>query len=188
MTTDTGTGTTTPNLTHSTWQIDPTHSLVEFSVRHLMFSTVKGRFTSIKGTILDAGDTPTLSSVDVEIDAASVNTGDDKRDAHLRGADFFDVEHFPTITFKSTRIVGSRDEFTLIGDLTLHGVTREVSLDATLNGTGVSPFGQTVAAFSAQTKINRKDWGLNWNVALETGGVLVSDQFKVEIELEAVKQ
>ncbi len=174
--------------THSTWQIDPAHSLVEFSVRHMMVSTVKGRFTSITGTIADNGEDPTLSSVQVEIDPASITTADPKRDGHLRSPDFFDVEQFPKISFKSTRIEGNRDEFKLIGDLTIRDQTREVALDVTLNGIGVSPYGQTVAGFSGQTKFNRRDFGLNWNAALESGGVLVSDQIKLDLEIEAVKQ
>ncbi len=183
------TTTTAPALeTQSTWQIDPSHSLVEFSVRHMMVSTVKGRFTGVRGTILDNGEVPTLSSVEVEIDPASITTADPRRDEHLRSADFFDVEHFPVITFKSTRIEGRREEFKLIGDLTIRDQTREVALDVTLNGIGLSPYGQTVAGFSGQTKLHRKDFGLNWNAALESGGVLVSDQFKLEVEIEAVKQ
>ena len=173
--------------TQSTWQIDPAHSLVEFSVRHMMFSTVKGRFTGLQGTIVDVADDPTQSSVEVSIDASSVTTGDDGRDGHLRSADFFNAEQYPTIGFTSRRIQGSREEFTLTGDLTMHGVTREVTLDVTLNGVGTNPYGKTIAGFSAETKINRKDWGLNWNVGLEAGGVLVSDQLKISIELEAVK-
>jgi len=183
------TATTTPaTATRSTWQIDPSHSLVEFSVRHMMVSTVKGHFGTISGTIYDNGEDPTLSSVQVEIDPASISTADPRRDAHLRSPDFFDVEQFPKITFKSTRIQGTRDEFKLIGDLTIRDQTREVALDVTLNGIDVSPYGQTVAGFSGQTKLNRKDFGLNWNAALESGGVLVSDQFKLEVEIEAVKQ
>ena len=127
--------------------------------------------------------TPGTSS----IDAASITTGDANRDAHLRGTDFLDVEQFPTITFVSKRIEGSRDEFTLVGDLSLHGITREISLDVTFNGEGTNPYGKTVAGFTAETKLNRKDWGLNWNVALEAGGVLVSDQIKVAIEIQAVR-
>jgi polyisoprenoid-binding protein YceI len=183
--------TTTPIQAPSTtslWQIDPSHSLVEFSVRHMMISTVKGRFTGIKGTIVDVADDPRRSSVQVEIDAASINTADDKRDGHLRSADFFDVEQFPRITFTSTRLEGNRDAFTLTGDLTIRDQTRPVTLEVSLNGTATNPYGKTVASFSGQTKLNRKDFGLNWNVALETGGVLVSDQFKVEVEIQAVKQ
>jgi polyisoprenoid-binding protein YceI len=172
----------------SIWQIDPAHSLLEFSVRHMMVSTVKGRFTQLRGTITDVADDPTLSSVEVSVDAASITTGDVNRDGHLRSADFLDVEQYPTITFTSTSLQGSRDEFTLTGDLTLHGVTRQVSLDVTLNGVGTNPYGKTVAGFSAETKISRKEWGLNWNVGLEAGGVLVSDQLKVSIEIQAVRQ
>ena len=177
---------TAQQTTQSTWQIDPAHSLLEFSVRHMMVATVKGRFSQLRGTIIDTADDPALSSVEVVVDAASISTGDVDRDGHLRSADFFDVEQYPTITFTSRRIQGSRDEFTLTGDLTMHGVTREVTLDVTLNGVGTNPYGKTIAGFSAETKINRKDWGLNWNVGLEAGGVLVSDQLKISIELEAV--
>src|SRR5438067_3881913 len=171
-----------PSTAQSVWQIDPTHSAVEFSVRHMMISTVKGRFTGIQGTIVDVAENPALSSVEVAIDPASISTADDKRDAHLRSPDFFDTATYPTITFKSTRVVGTREEFKVTGDLTVRDQTRPVTLDVTFNGTGTSPFGQRIASFSASTQLNRKDFGLNWNVALETGGVLVSDKFKLEIE------
>ena len=174
--------------TTTLWQIDPTHSLVEFSVRHMMVSTVKGRFAGIRGTITDVADDPTQSSVEVEIDASSITTADERRDSHLRSPDFLHADEHPTLRFKSTRISGSREEFAVVGDLTVRGETREVSLEVTFNGVGTSPYGQTVAGFSATTKLNRKDFGLNWNVALEAGGVLVGDQIKIAIELEAVKQ
>ena len=174
--------------TTTVWQIDPSHSLVEFSVRHMMVSTVKGRFAGIRGTITDVADDPTQSSVEVEIDASSISTADDRRDGHLRSPDFLHTDAHSTILFKSKRISGSREEFTVVGDLTVRGETREVSLDVTFNGIGTSPYGQTIAGFSATTKLNRKDFGLNWNVALEAGGVLVGDQIKIAIELEAVKQ
>jgi polyisoprenoid-binding protein YceI len=181
--------TSSPTATRSVWKIDNSHSLVEFSVRHMMVSTVKGRFSNIEGSIVDVADDPTQSSVEVTIDPASITTSDPQRDAHLRSADFFDADQFPTITFISKRIEGNhRKEFKLIGDLTIRGQTREVKLDASFNGIGSSPFGTTVAGFSAEGKLNRKDWGLNWNVALETGGVLVSDQIKLSLEIEAVKQ
>ena len=153
----------------------------------MMVTTVKGRFTDVKGAILDIGDDPRASSVEVTIDPASVTTADPQRDAHLRSADFFDVEQFPTITFKSRHIEGARDEFTMIGDLTIRGITREVKLSVTFNGLGTTPWGKTVAGFSAETNINRKDWGLNWNAALESGGWLVADQIKLSLEVEAVK-
>ena len=172
----------------TTWSIDPSHSLVEFSAKHMMFATVKGRFTGIRGTIVDHHDDPTKSSVEAEIDAASLTTGDPQRDAHLKSPDFLDVECYPTITFRSTRIEGPREHFKVTGELSLHGVTREVTLDTEFNGRGINPYGKEVAGFSASTQLNRKDFGLNWNVALETGGVLVGDTIKVNIEVEAVRQ
>lgn len=181
------TSTTVTTPTSTTWQIDPAHSLVEFSVRHMMVSTVKGRFTGISGSITAHDVDHQLSSADITIDANSIATGDPNRDTHLRSADFLDAEQFPNITFTSKRIEGARDEFTLVGDLTLHGVTREVSLEVTFNGEGTNPYGKRVAGFSAEGKLNRKDWGLSWNVALEAGGVLVSDQMKVSVEIQAVK-
>jgi polyisoprenoid-binding protein YceI len=180
--------TTSPATATSVWTIDPAHTLVEFSARHMMVSTVKGRFTDVQGKITDIGDDPSRSSVDIQIAAISINTADPRRDGHLASADFLDAEHFPTITFKSRRVDGSGAEFKLIGDLTIRDQTREVSLDVTFNGIGTSPYGQTVAGFSAATKLNRKDFGLNWNVGLEAGGVLVGDQLKIEIELEAIKE
>ena len=181
--------TTAPETANwSVWHIDPAHSLVEFGVRHMMVSTVRGRFTGLSGTIVDAGEDPKLSSVKAAIDVTTLITGDPRRDEHLRSADFFDLAKYPSITFESRRISGPRDRFTIIGDLTIHGVTREVTLQATFNGTGTSPYGQRVAGFTAETTINRKDFGLNWNAALETGGVLVGDQAKVAIEIEAVLQ
>jgi polyisoprenoid-binding protein YceI len=182
------TSTATAPTTTTVWQIDPAHTSVEFSVRHMMVSTVKGRFAVIRGTITDVGDDPSRSSVEVEIDAASLTTNDDRRDGHLRSPDFLHAENHPTLTFKSKHISGTRDAFTVVGDLTIRGETREVTLDVSFNGIGTSPYGQTIAGFSASTRLNRKDFGLNWNVALETGGVLVGDQIKVDIELEAVKQ
>ena len=172
----------------SVWQFDPVHTLVEFSARHMMVTTVKGRFAGVKGTIVDVEDDPSSSSVEVEIDAASVTTGEPKRDAHLRSADFLDVEHYPTIVFKSTRIEGNRDQFALFGDLTIRDRTREVRLEATFNGRGKSPYGKVLAGFSAQTEINRREWGLTWNVPLEAGGVMVGDRLKIQMEVEAVRQ
>jgi polyisoprenoid-binding protein YceI len=182
------TSTATAPTTTTVWQIDPAHTSVEFSVRHMMVSTVKGRFAVIRGTITDVADDPSNSSVEVDIDAASLTTNDDRRDGHLLSPDFLHAENHPTLTFKSKRISGTRDAFTVVGDLTIRGETREVTLDVSFNGIGTSPYGQTIAGFSASTRLNRKDFGLNWNVALETGGVLVGDQIKVDIELEAVKQ
>ena len=174
----------------SVWTIDAAHSLVEFAVKHMMFTTVRGRFKEVSGTIRcpDEAD-PGCASVEAEIAAASIDTGDEKRDGHLRGEDFLDAERFPTITFKSTRVERTgEDQLRVVGDLTIRGVTREVGLETTYNGRGTNPWGQQVAGFTAETRINRKDFGLTWNVALETGGLLVGDKLDVLIEVQAVMQ
>lgn len=171
------------------WQIDPSHSEIQFSVRHMMISTVRGRFKKFSGTVDADEQNPTAARVQVQIDAASIDTGDDKRDAHLRSPDFLNVEKYPYITFKSTRV--ERLDAThgkLTGDLTIRDVTKPVVLDVEYAGMAKSPWGTISAGFSAHTRINRKDWGLNWNVALETGGWLVSDEISVDIEVELVKQ
>ncbi len=180
--------TTTQPQASTVWTIDPKHSLVEFSVKHMMFTTAKGRFGTIQGTItLDEADLA-RSSVEAEIDAASVDTRDEQRDAHLRSADFFDVERYPRLTFRSTRVERlGEDRVRVTGDLTIRGTTRPVTFDAELTGRGISPWGTEVIGFRAETAINRKDFGLVWNVALETGGVLVSDTVKVLLEVEAIK-
>jgi polyisoprenoid-binding protein YceI len=172
--------------TTTVWTIDNSHSVAEFSVKHMMFATVKGRFGSVEGTITVDNQNVENSSVDVRIDVASIDTRDEKRDAHLRSADFFDVENYPTLTFRSTRVerAGGND-LKVHGDLTIRGVTKPAVLEAEYNGQGVNPWGQQVLSYSATTKINRKDFDLNWNAALETGGVLVGDEVKVSIEIEA---
>lgn len=184
MTAPTTSGTTT-------WTIDPTHSLVEFSTKHMMITTVKGRFTDVAGTIVTNDENPAQSRTDVTIQVASLTTGTDQRDEHLRSADFFDVQQFPTLTFRSTRIEGEArkpgDEFVVVGDLTIRDVTKEVRLDATFEGTGRDPWGNEKASFSATTKIDRREFGLTWNAALETGGVLVANDIKLAIEVQAVK-
>jgi polyisoprenoid-binding protein YceI len=171
----------------TTWEIDPKHTLVELSVKHMMFTTVKGRFADVGGTITIDEDDPAGYSVEAEIGAASIDTREEQRDAHLRSADFLDAETYPTITFTSRRVEPgrARDELRVIGDLTIRGVTREVALDTTLNGRGQNPWGQQVAGFTAETTINRKDFGLNWNAALEAGGVLVGETVKILIEVQA---
>ena len=175
--------------TITVWQLDPAHTTVEFSAKHMMFTTVKGHFGAVKGTIrLDEQDI-SRSSVEAEIDAASLDTRTEQRDTHLRSQDFLHVEQHPTITFKSTRVErAGEDRFKVAGDLTIRGTTREVVLDTALTGRGKSPFGTTVAGFEATTTINRKDFGLNWNVALEAGGFLVGDTIKISIDAEAVLQ
>lgn len=172
-----------------TWKIDPAHSEINFSVRHMMISNVRGRFEKFDGTVEFDEENPENSSVEVKIDAASINTREERRDNHLRSPDFLNVEEYPYITFKSKRIEQtSEDTGRIIGDLTVRDVTREVVMDVDYAGKAKSPWGTTSAGFSATTKINRKDWGLNWNQALETGGVLVGDELKVNIEIEIVKQ
>jgi polyisoprenoid-binding protein YceI len=171
------------------WAIDPYHTLVEFSAKHMMVTTVRGKFGVVRGSLkLDETDL-TNSAVDVEIETASITTGVEQRDTHLKSGDFLLAEQYPLITFKSTRIdsVGA-DRYKVFGDLTIRGTTREVALDATFNGQGTTPYGAEVAGFEATTTINRKDFGANWNVALETGGILVSENVKINLEVEAVKK
>jgi polyisoprenoid-binding protein YceI len=175
--------------TKTTWTLDPAHTSVEFSGKHLMVTTVRGHFGEVTGTLqLDESDY-TKSSVEATIDVAGLHSRDAKRDGHLRSADFFDCENWPTATFKSTRIERkSDDEYIVYGDLTVRNVTREIALDTTFEGANKSPWGAEVIAFHATARIARKDWGLNWNVALETGGVLVSDNINLSVDVEAIKQ
>jgi polyisoprenoid-binding protein YceI len=181
--------TPTISTTPTIWNIDPAHSVVELAVKHMMFSTVKGRFRSVAGTVVLNEADLAASSVSAEIEAASIDTGEPTRDNHLRSADFLDVETFPSIAFVSTEVVPrGRGRFVVVGDLTIHGVTREVSLEAELVGTGTDPWGGQRAGFAASTTINRRDFGLTWNQALETGGVLVSDQVKISLEIQATAQ
>jgi polyisoprenoid-binding protein YceI len=177
--------TDTAATTATTWTIDPSHSVVEFSVKHMVFATAKGRFSDFSGTITLDSENVASSSVHVEIGAASIDTRDAKRDEHLKSADFFDVEKFPTLTFTSTKVEPRGDDLRVEGELTMHGVTRPVVLEAEFNGKGVNPWGQQVISYSAHTRVNRKDFGLNWNAALESGGVLVSDDVKISLEIEA---
>lgn len=175
----------------TTWQIDPAHTSVEFAVKHMMFTTVRGRFKDVKGTIEADEQNPDRSTVNVEIAAASLDTGSADRDTHLRSADFLDVETHPTITFRSKRIEGAQqkegDQFRVTGDLTIRGTTMEITLDCVYEGTGKDPWGGTRAGSRATTKIDRREWGLKWNQALETGGVLVANEVRIEIEVQAVK-
>lgn len=174
------------NKAFGTFAIDAAHSSVEFAVRHMMISTVKGRFGDVTGSVAipEQGE-PT---VDVTLTVASIDTRNEQRDAHLRSGDFFDAEKFPAITFKGTRARKTADGWAVTGDLTIKDVTRPVTLSVTEEGQGVDPWGNQKVAFSATTKFNRGDFGLTWNAALETGGVLVSDEVKVAIEAQLVKQ
>ena len=178
----------TAPTTLTTWTIDPAHTEVGFSVKHLMISTVRGRFADARGTIKLDGDDLTRASIDAEIATASIDTRQEQRDAHLRSADFFEVEKYPTITFRSTNVERVKnDRYRITGDLTIRDVTREVVLEGTDEGRGRDPWGGDRLGFSATTTIDRRDFGLTWNQALETGGVLVSNEIKIAIDLEAVK-
>ena len=171
------------------WQIDPAHSEVQFSARHMMISTVRGRFNQFSGTIDADEKNPEGARVFVQIETASINTNNEQRDAHLRSPDFLDAEKFPHLTFTSNRFERKGEsEGRLYGDLTIRDVTKPVVLEVEHTGLAKSPWGTTSAGFTATTKINRKDWNLNWNVALETGGWLVGEEIKISIELELVKQ
>lgn len=175
----------------TTWNIDPTHTLVEFSAKHMMITSVKGRFGDVAGTLtIDEAD-PERSSASVEIQAASIDTRTEQRDGHLRSADFLDVENHPTLTFRSTRVEGAAanpgDTFRVIGDLTIRGTTREVALDAVYEGRGRDPWGGERVSFSATSRIDRRDFGLTYNQVLETGGILVSNEIRLSFEVQAVK-
>ena len=177
--------------TTTTWNLDPAHSSIEFAVKHMMFTTVRGRFKDVKGTITVDEQNPDRSVVDVEIAAASIDTGVADRDGHLRSADFLDVENHPTLTFRSKRVEGAMkkegDPFKVVGDLTIRGTTIEVTLDAVYEGMGKDPWGGTRAGARATARIDRRDWGLMWNQALETGGILVANEVRIEVEVQAVK-
>ena len=179
---------TAPVQTRTTWKIDPAHTSVEFSAKHMMITTVRGRIADVEGTIITDEANPSNSSVEAVMKAASLDTRSDQRDQHLRSADFLNVEKFPEITFKSKRISGTKDEFKLIGDLTISGQTKEITLDVTFEGEGKDPWGGERAGFTATGKIDRRDFGLTWNQALETGGVLVANDIKLNIEVQATKQ
>ncbi len=179
--------TTAVNLPAGTWAIDLAHSEATFVVRHLMVSKVRGRFTKFAGTIV-VGENPLESTVEATIEAASIDTADAGRDEHLRNGDFFDVAAYPTWTFRSTGVRADGGDFVLTGDLTIKGVTRSVELELEFNGTEKDPWGGTRAGFSAETEISRKDFGLEYNAVLESGGVVIGDKVKIGLEIEAVKQ
>lgn len=171
------------------WKIDPAHSALTFRVRHMMISWVRGEFTDFEGTVDFDSDDPANSRVVVTIDPASIDTREQQRDTHLKSPDFLDVEKFPDIRFESTRIeVLDEDTGKIHGDLTIRGVTNPIVLDVEYNGMAKSPWGNTSAGFTAHTTFNRKDWGLEWNQVLETGGVLVGDEIRAHVELEIVRQ
>jgi polyisoprenoid-binding protein YceI len=173
----------------TTWKIDPAHTNAEFSVRHLMISSVKGRFAEVSGSVVKDAAAPAKSQVEITINTASLDTREPQRDGHLRSADFFDVEKFPTITFRSTRIDGSLDgDFKLVGNLTIKDVTREVVLEVTPEGAVTDPWGGQRVGYSATTKIKRSEFGLTWNLVLEAGGVTVGEDVKISLDVELLKQ
>ena len=168
------------------YTIDPMHTTVEFIGRHLMITKVRGRFPEVLGTIT-IDDEPTKSHVEVELQVASIDTGIPDRDGHLRSADFFNADDYPTITFKSTKVEAGRSgTWDVTGDLTVRDITRPITLEVDFDGANLSPFGDERIAFSAATDVDREDWGLTWNVALETGGVLVGKKVRIELNVQAV--
>ncbi|HEX4748015.1 MAG TPA: YceI family protein [Bryobacteraceae bacterium] len=173
----------------STYTIDPVHSSVQFSVRHMMISNVKGAFSSVKGNVVYDADAPEIGSIDAEIDASTINTLDANRDTHLKSADFLDVAQYPTITFKSTSIKAADDGLKISGNLTIHGVTKPAVLQVEeITPEGKDPWGNTRIGTSAKSKIKRSDFGLTWNAALESGGFLLGDELKLDFEVQLIKQ
>ncbi|GIK56152.1 MAG: polyisoprenoid-binding protein [Chloroflexi bacterium] len=171
-----------------TWQIDSAHSHIYFTARHMMISKVRGQFESFSGEVNYDEENPTRTTVDIQIDTASLNTKEAQRDGHLKSPDFLDVANYPVVRFQSTKVEQTgADSGKLYGNLTIRDITKPVVLDVEYAGQARSPWGTVSAGFSASTTINRKDWGLNWNQTLETGGVLVGDNIQIEIELELVK-
>jgi polyisoprenoid-binding protein YceI len=171
-----------------TFTLDPSHTHVGFSVRHMMVAKVRGQFAAVKGTVVVAED-PLASSVEAEVDVASVDTRDEGRDTHLRSADFFDAEAYPTMTYRSTSVTrAGKGRFTVAGDLTIRDVTRPVELEVAYEGAGLDPWGNERIGLSARGELDREAFGLTWNQALETGGVLVGKAIRIEIEAEAIRQ
>ncbi len=176
---------TIPGYVAGKWSIDPVHSEVGFSVRHMMVSKVRGRFTEFSGELV-TGERPEESSVTAEISLSSINTGNDQRDAHIRSADFFEVETFPTMTYHSTGVRVEDGDFVVDGDLTLKGVTKNVPLRLELNGFGPDAYGGTRAGFTATTGINRRDFNVNFSAPMQNGGAVVADKITIHLEIEAV--
>ena len=178
-----------PQTSASTWNLDPVHSVAEFKVKHMMISNVKGHFTGVSGVVYVDENDIARSRVEATIDASTVNTRDPQRDGHLKSPDFFDVAQFPTLNFPSTQVKRTgEDELSVTGDLTLHGVTRQVVFNVEgPTPPAKDPWGNTRIGLSAVTKINRKDFGLNWNAALETGGILVGEEVTITLDVQLVK-
>jgi polyisoprenoid-binding protein YceI len=174
------------DLTPGVWNVDPSHSTIGFVARHLMVSKVRGHFATFSGTITVPEDR-LQSKVEATVELASITTGDDTRDGHLKSADFFDNDKNPNLTLVSTGVEAKGSNFILHTDLTVNGITKQVDFDLEFDGVSGDPWGGTRAGFSAEAEVNRKDWGLEWNVALETGGVLVGEKVKIILEIEAIK-
>lgn len=176
----------------TTWQLDPTHSSVEFAVKHMMMTTVRGRFKDLAATLTGDRDQPEQAAVEATIQTASIDTGVADRDGHLRSADFFDADNHPQITFRSTKVENAPkndgDRFRVTGQLTIRGSAMDVVLDCEYLGRGTDPWGKTRAGFSFRTEIDRREWGLKWNQAIETGGVLVANKVRIEGEVQFVRQ
>jgi polyisoprenoid-binding protein YceI len=185
--TQTTTGTSIPGYRAGTWEIDASHSEVGFAVRHMMVSKTRGRFAEFSGTIT-TGETVETSSVSADIQLASITTGNEQRDGHLRSPDFFETDAHPTMTFRSTGVRSDGDEWIITGDLTLKGITKSVDLVTELTGIAPDAYGGVRAGFSARTTINRKDFNVNWNAAIEGGGVVVGDKVEISLDIEAVLQ
>lgn len=169
------------------WNLDPEHSTIEFRVAHMVVSKTTGRFMDYTGFIDMDAEAGTVTASETTIKTGSVNTNHEKRDAHLRNADFLDAEHYPTITFKMKSYKKTSDNFIAVGDLTLHGVTKEVTLSGHYNGATKDPWGNTRAGFSAEGKLNRKDFGMIWNKTLDNGGLVVGDEVQIRLEIECIK-
>jgi polyisoprenoid-binding protein YceI len=176
----------------ATWKLDPAHSSVEFSVKHMMMTTVRGRFKEVSASLVGDEEHPDGCCVEVDIRTASVDTGAPDRDTHLRSADFFDADNYPRITFRSRRIEGDTkaegDSFKLIGDLTIRDTTMAITLDCTFEGRGMDPWGNERAGFSVKAELDRREWGLRWNQAMESGGILVANRVKIEAEVQFVRE
>jgi polyisoprenoid-binding protein YceI len=180
---------TVPSLSAATWEIDKVHSNVGFTVKHMVISNVSGKFSDFSGTINFDGKDFAAATVVVSINPASITTGNDFRDKHLKSPDFFAADSLPQMGFKSKKVIPGKDNaFQVVGDLTMRGVTREVTLDAVFNGTVKGPQGENRAGFSATTTINRQDWGVSWNKTLDAGGLVVSNDVKINLEIEAIQK
>jgi polyisoprenoid-binding protein YceI len=179
--------TTTLDQLTGTWTIDTAHSRLGFSVRHAGIATVRGAFTGFEGELVLDAAVPANSTAKATIQAATFSTGNEQRDGHVRSADFLDVENYPTLTFASTEVRTKGDDYVLVGDLTIHGVTKPVEIAVEVEGQATDPFGNSRVGFSGETQINRKDFGLTWNAALETGGLLVGEKVKITLDISAIK-